>query len=205
MKLQNTKLGFTLIELLVVITIIGILATGAVSVYTSQIQKARDSVRLTDVNALKWSIEQSYQDISEYPGSDTFFTDVSVYLEKFPKDPKHGQPCNDWWNPVNASDCAYSYIVWPDNNGILFGEFEVSTSFENAGNVSQKAALDWGWTWVELTRLELWIDISTNNSWVPLDSVTEGPWACGLDWNVASSDTQLIIINWNPTSGAQCD
>jgi prepilin-type N-terminal cleavage/methylation domain-containing protein len=30
MKLQKTKLGFTLIELLVVITIIGILATGAV-------------------------------------------------------------------------------------------------------------------------------------------------------------------------------
>jgi prepilin-type N-terminal cleavage/methylation domain-containing protein len=53
MKLQRTKLGFTLIELLVVITIIGILATGAVSVYTSQIQKARDSVRLTDVTALK--------------------------------------------------------------------------------------------------------------------------------------------------------
>jgi type IV pilus assembly protein PilA len=53
MKLQNTKLGFTLIELLVVITIIGILATGAVSVYTSQIQKARDSTRLTDIGAVR--------------------------------------------------------------------------------------------------------------------------------------------------------
>jgi len=47
------KLAFTLIELLVVITIIGILATGATTVYTSQIQKARDATRLTDINAIK--------------------------------------------------------------------------------------------------------------------------------------------------------
>jgi type II secretory pathway pseudopilin PulG len=36
----------------VVITIIGILATGAVTVYTSQIQKARDTTRITDMKAL---------------------------------------------------------------------------------------------------------------------------------------------------------
>jgi prepilin-type N-terminal cleavage/methylation domain-containing protein len=53
MKLQNTKLGFTLIELLVVITIIGILATGATSIYTSQIQKARDSTRITSISAIQ--------------------------------------------------------------------------------------------------------------------------------------------------------
>ncbi|USN59359.1 MAG: prepilin-type N-terminal cleavage/methylation domain-containing protein [Candidatus Peribacteria bacterium] len=68
--------GFTLIELLVVITIIGILATGATSVYTSQIQKARDTTRLNDLSALQASIEQVYQDTSEYPGSDSFFTEV---------------------------------------------------------------------------------------------------------------------------------
>jgi prepilin-type N-terminal cleavage/methylation domain-containing protein len=53
MRLQYNKKGFTLIELLVVITIIGILATGAVTVYTSQIQKARDTTRITSMNALK--------------------------------------------------------------------------------------------------------------------------------------------------------
>gem|GEM_PF-1267716 len=62
MKLQRTKLGFTLIELLVVITIIGILATGATSVYTSQIQKARDSTRITDIKAVQSGVEQEYQD-----------------------------------------------------------------------------------------------------------------------------------------------
>jgi prepilin-type N-terminal cleavage/methylation domain-containing protein len=53
MKLQSIKKGFTLIELLVVITIIGILATGATTVFTAQIQKARDTTRITSLNALK--------------------------------------------------------------------------------------------------------------------------------------------------------
>jgi general secretion pathway protein G len=63
---QNTK-GFTLIELLVVITIIGILAVGGTATYTAQIQKARDSNRLTDLEALRSGIEQFYQDFAEYP------------------------------------------------------------------------------------------------------------------------------------------
>jgi general secretion pathway protein G len=69
MKLQTQRkfLGFTLIELLVVITIIGILATGATTVYTSQIQKARDTTRINDVKALQSGIEQFYQDKAEYP------------------------------------------------------------------------------------------------------------------------------------------
>jgi len=71
MKQQKTKLGFTLIELMVVITIIGILATGAVSVYTSQIQKARDSNRVTSIKTLQTAVEQSYSDLSEYPGVTT--------------------------------------------------------------------------------------------------------------------------------------
>lgn len=67
---QNTK-GFTLIELLVVITIIGILAVGGTATYTSQIQKARDSTRMTDLSALRSGIEQYYQDYAEYPDAST--------------------------------------------------------------------------------------------------------------------------------------
>jgi general secretion pathway protein G len=65
-NLKNKK-GFTLIELLVVITIIGILATGATAVYTSQIQKARDTTRINDMETLRAGIEQFYQDKSQYP------------------------------------------------------------------------------------------------------------------------------------------
>jgi general secretion pathway protein G len=65
--MNSLKKGFTLIELLVVITIIGILATGAVTTFTSQIQKARDTTRISDVKALQSGIEQFYQDTSAYP------------------------------------------------------------------------------------------------------------------------------------------
>jgi general secretion pathway protein G len=61
------KKGFTLIELLVVITIIGILATGAVTVFTSQIQKARDTTRISDLKSLQTAVEQAYQDEAAYP------------------------------------------------------------------------------------------------------------------------------------------
>lgn len=44
--------GFTLIELLVVITIIGILATGAVSIYSGAQAKARDAQRQNDITSL---------------------------------------------------------------------------------------------------------------------------------------------------------
>lgn len=81
--------GFTLIELLVVITIIGILATGAVTVYTSQMTKARDSTRLSDVKALQGAIEQSYLENYVYPNIGTgFTTDVTAYMARLPSDPR---------------------------------------------------------------------------------------------------------------------
>ena len=200
------KLGFTLIELLVVITIIWILATGATTIYTSQIQKARDSTRLNDVKALQSAIEQVYQDNTEYPHSDLFLqwttwvTWVLTYLEKIPKDPKHWQPCNNWGTAANSTDCGYAYIVWDDNNGIAYWEYEVSTWFEAEWNVDKKAALDGGWTWIETTRFELWLDIANNSTAVAKDWIT--PWAgsCALWWATATSGTQLIVINWNPTT-----
>ncbi len=96
---KNTR-GFTLIELLVVITIIGILATGGVVTYTSQIQKARDTTRITDVKAVQSGVEQFYQDKSEYPPAtytatdNTTFHGVVTYVPKLPRDPKTGQSCN---------------------------------------------------------------------------------------------------------------
>ena len=56
-SLKNTA-GFTLVELLVVITIIGILAVGGLSLFASAQQKARDSVRQTDLRSLITTIEQ---------------------------------------------------------------------------------------------------------------------------------------------------
>jgi len=45
-------------------------------VYTSQIQKARDTTRISDLKALQSSVEQVYQDGSTYPAANTFITQV---------------------------------------------------------------------------------------------------------------------------------
>lgn len=72
--LKSSTRGFTLIELLVVITIIGILATGAVTAFTTQIQKARDSTRLSDINKISGAIETYNLDNAVFPniGGTTF-------------------------------------------------------------------------------------------------------------------------------------
>lgn len=199
MKLKGIKSGFTLIELLVVITIIGILATGAVSIYTSQIQKARDSTRITSINALKSSVEQVYQDDSEYPLATTFITQVGIYMENFPTDPKHAQPCNNSWS--GTVDCWYAYVTWPDSNGILYGTYELSTGFENTWNVTARAAADSG---TDNLRLEIWIDTNGNVTAVAADAITATTWACTPAWALAGAGTALIVINWNPGTNPVC-
>ncbi len=85
------KQGFTLIELLVVITIIGILATGAVTVYTGQMTKARDSVRSTDMKAIQGALEQSFLDLGSYPAAAPTFTGaLADFLPNLPADPRTG-------------------------------------------------------------------------------------------------------------------
>lgn len=153
--IKSIQKGFTLIELLVVITIIGILATGAVTTFTSQIQKARDTTRISDVNALKSGIEQFYQDVAEYPAgwidwlTQANATSVQDYNPRLAQDPKTGQNCNE-------SKCGYVYIVAPDANGITDGAYEISTAFENNANKNQKAA-DAADNGNDPNRLENWV------------------------------------------------
>ena len=155
---KKLKRGFTLIELLVVITIIGILATGAVAVYTAQIQKARDSTRINDIKAIQSGVEQVYQDSWEYPHSDAFtgwtwsVTWVANYVELIPSDAKFGQPCN------GGDLCWYIYASSVDENSILYWEYELSTAFENEWNRTNKAETD---HWNDNNRFEIWIQVWT--------------------------------------------
>jgi len=200
MKIQNKK-GFTLIELLVVITIIGILATWATTIYTSQIQKARDTTRINDMKSLEWWINQSYNDTNEYPKGSALEWELKKYMQKIPADSKHWQPCNDGGTSWNAPDCWYAYITWPDDNWILFWEYEISTAFENLGNVQNRAAKDgWG-TWAWTVRYEIWIDTPNNTTNVGKDSISwTQKWVTIPNWTSAATsanDTSIVIINGN--------
>ena len=149
--LQAMKKWFTLIELLVVITIIGILATWAVSVYTSQIAKARDTTRISDVKVIETAVVQASSDIGFFPvataasGADNFPAATAPYFNEIPTDPRSGQVCN-------ASACDYIYNV---NSGWVAGSsYEISTGFESTANIASKAATDATGTGTDPIRME---------------------------------------------------
>ena len=66
-SLKKRSQGFTIVELLIVIVVIGILATLVIVTFSGIQQKARDSQRQTDINALASHIEAYYAQKGVYP------------------------------------------------------------------------------------------------------------------------------------------
>ncbi|OGE32259.1 hypothetical protein A3C59_04615 [Candidatus Daviesbacteria bacterium RIFCSPHIGHO2_02_FULL_36_13] len=68
-KTLNNPSGFTLIELLVVISIIAILSVLGISLFGGVQKKARDTERISEINAIKDALEQRFDAASgTYPG-----------------------------------------------------------------------------------------------------------------------------------------
>lgn len=59
--------GFTIVELLIVIVVIGILATLVIVTFSGIQQRARNSQRETDINALQGHVESFYAQNGYYP------------------------------------------------------------------------------------------------------------------------------------------
>ena len=66
-SLKNRSKGFTIVELLIVIVVIAILATLVIVTFTGIQQKARNSQRQTDINALDSHIEAYFASNGNYP------------------------------------------------------------------------------------------------------------------------------------------
>jgi prepilin-type N-terminal cleavage/methylation domain-containing protein len=64
---KKRQSGFTIVELLIVIVVIGILATLVIVTFTGIQQKARDSQRQTDINAVNSQLEAFYAQNGHYP------------------------------------------------------------------------------------------------------------------------------------------
>ncbi|MEO5499105.1 MAG: prepilin-type N-terminal cleavage/methylation domain-containing protein, partial [Candidatus Saccharimonadales bacterium] len=66
-SLKQRQSGFTIVELLIVIVIIGILATLVIVTFSGVQQRARDSERKTDINAIAGQLEAAYAKNGVYP------------------------------------------------------------------------------------------------------------------------------------------
>lgn len=95
LEFMNKK-GFTLIEILVVISIIAILATVSISVFSTVQKNNRDQIRIRDMQSIKQALELYRSDNGGYP-ADTTPADLKPddlspkYLTTWPSDPVSGR------------------------------------------------------------------------------------------------------------------
>ena len=148
MKMKNIIKGFTLIELLVAITIIGILATGWVAIFTKQLQGARDSSRINDIKLLESSAQMYFSDNDAFPAATWFTWAIAWYTTKKLSDPKTGVTvCRN--ATVSNIKCNWFYAVWPDSFNLPDSSMKLWVLFEKEENTKNIAADTWakwdGW------------------------------------------------------------
>lgn len=124
------KSGFTLIELLVTISIIAILSTIGIVVYSSVLKQGRDSKRLSDLRSIQSALEQYFADQFYYPTAVTAGIALSaggkIYINIVPSDPT-GSPYGYIPSP---SGCDNS--VTKCTNYCLYANLENSSSSKPA-------------------------------------------------------------------------
>lgn len=102
--MKKNSTGFSLIELIIAMTIIGILTTGLLVTIDplTQIQKANDARRKSDLALIQRALEQHYNDNGFYPGGSGTIagttwggkwavSGVTTYMDVLPKDPVSGK------------------------------------------------------------------------------------------------------------------
>ncbi|TXG78021.1 type II secretion system protein [Patescibacteria group bacterium] len=125
-SLKQRQSGFTIVELLIVIVIIGILATLVIVTFSGVQQKARDSERKTDINAIAGQLEAVYASKGFYPtgrevnngsGNETWRSDNEFRIDaKAFADPKDADATNLTVGASSASSSptgTFTYYYTP--------------------------------------------------------------------------------------------
>lgn len=136
--------GFTIIELVVVIAIIGILSGIVVINVNNYIAKARDTARISNVQAIGKALQMYYADHGRFPTAACFFntspatgncglgtddcgaitpqsypelyTELAPYI-KIPNDPKYDNSKSSWENIANGAVYLYcGHEIWQCSN-----------------------------------------------------------------------------------------
>jgi len=110
---RSHKLGFTLIEIVVVIAIVALLFAAGVTSYSKIRVNSRDSIRKSDLTAIRSALEQYRNIVGSYPA--TLPTLTPDYLPNELLDPQ-----------VNCS--SYTYTPNPTNT-----QYQLCTDFETDG------------------------------------------------------------------------
>lgn len=115
--------GFTIVELLIVIVVIGILAALVVTTYNGIQQRARNTERQTDINALHGQVEAYYADQAYYPTLADMQSDAWISANLLGLDLASARAPGAAANTIVGAGAAignYEYVVTPagcDNAG----------------------------------------------------------------------------------------
>ena len=138
--------GYTLVEILIVVAIVVLLGLMVLIILNvaSQMNKARDSKKITDLDALKKALEEYYNDRGCYPtlpelcylggdngdaqdlsetnhcyicGTETQTPNFEPYLKELPCDPDHPKKKYIYYIEGDPS-CPQAYKIYTDFNGL---------------------------------------------------------------------------------------
>jgi general secretion pathway protein G len=107
---RASERGFTLIELMIVMSLIVILASIGLAIYTNSVTKAKESVLKEDLFRMRDAIDQYYSDKTKYPSS---LQDLvsEKYLRSIPVDPFTNSA--DTWREVPAEPDPANPTIQP--------------------------------------------------------------------------------------------
>lgn len=150
---KTAQKGFTIVELLIVIVVIGILAALVLNTFTGVQQRARNTQRQTDINALATQLEAYYNGAGNgtYPRLDEFDTTAEL-TALFPgvdagviEAPNDSTPPSLQGTVATAPD-QYGYVALDSGGAACDGtddcvSFTLSY-FEEGGAAKTKASLN---------------------------------------------------------------
>jgi prepilin-type N-terminal cleavage/methylation domain-containing protein len=122
--LNKVQRGFTIIELLIVIAIIAILAGLVLNNFQGAQAKARDTQRVTRINAIHSKLEEFYNEANGYPAAAQTTTNFPGIDAKAVIDPRGGSLTSTivadkaaldgaLTNPTSGSGNEFKYYTYP--------------------------------------------------------------------------------------------
>lgn len=121
--LNKMQKGFTIIELLIVIAIIAILAGLVLNNFQGAQAKARDTQRITRINAIHSKLEEFYNEGNGYPASASTTANFPGIDANAVKDPRGGNltdtivadatAMNAAAAPTTGSGNEFKYVTYP--------------------------------------------------------------------------------------------
>ena len=140
-RMRKNKKGFTLAELLIVVAIIGVLVAISIPIFTSQLEKSRDAVTLSNIRAAYAQAQSSYltQDATSTDAKYTPKTDGTATVVVTNVEAKGQSGTIDNFSQLPFADKAAALNA-EGNMGGTPGKYNLTFSYDKTGNITKVEA-----------------------------------------------------------------